>query len=355
MKTRSLPLQIGLFIAPVILALALAALLVLAVGADPLAVLQTIWEGATRDSRALGQMVNFWMPLTLVSIGLIVTFTAGLWNIGVEGQMVMGAVFATWGALTLDLPQPLLVAAEIALAMLGGALWAALAGVLKTRLGVHEIFGGVALNALSNVLLIYLISGPWQPPEGGSVRGTPPFPDAAIPSFLSDTFKVSLVAVLVVAAALVAVVLALRGTRWGLELKATGKNARSALLLGVPTRRAAMSAFVVCGALAGIAGLYRVLFTFVSASLRPGVSGGIGFLGVLVVLLIAVRPVWVPFVTLIFAVVLGGSARLQIALGVDSSLAGVLQGSLVLIVLLFNGLRGRLAAREETAEVTAHE
>ncbi|NWG17153.1 MAG: ABC transporter permease [Chloroflexi bacterium] len=355
MKTRSLPLQIGLIVVPVALALLLTALLILAVGADPLAVFQTVWEGATRDSRSFGQVVNFWMPLTLVGVGLIVTFTAGLWNIGVEGQMVMGAVFATWAALSLDLPQPLLVAVEILLALLGGGLWAALVGVLKTRLGVHEIFGGVALNALANVLLIYLISGPWQPPEGGSVRGTPPFPDAAIPTFLSDTFKVSLVAILIVLAAAVAVVLALRGTRWGLELKATGKNARSALLLGVPTRRAAMSAFIVCGALAGVAGLYRVLFTFVSASLRPGVSGGIGFLGVLVVLLVAVRPLGVPLVTFIFALVLGGSARLQIALGLDASLAGVLQGSLVLIVLLFNGLRGRLAAREEITEAAAHE
>jgi simple sugar transport system permease protein len=348
MKTRALALQIGLVIVPILLSLVITALLIMAVGANPGEVLTNIWQGAFRDTRAFGQVVNFWMPLTLVSIGLVITFTAGLWNIGVEGQMVMGAIFASWAALTLDLPQPLLVAVEILLAMLGGALWASLAGALKTFLGVHEIFGGVALNALSNVFLIYLISGPWQPPEGGSVRGTPPFPDAALPTPLSAEFKVSLVAILVVVAAVITIALALRGTRWGLELKATGKNARSALLLGVPTRRTAMSAFMVCGALAGIAGLYRVLFTFVSASLRPGVSGGIGFLGVLVVLLISTRPLWVPLVTFVFAAVLGGSARLQIALGLDASLAGVLQGFLVLITLLSNGVRQRVSDATHT-------
>jgi len=341
MKNQTFSVQLALVALPVILSLAITALLVMAVGADPREVFTLVWEGAFRDLRAIGQVVNFWIPLTLCSIGLIVTFTAGLWNIGVEGQMIMGAVFASWGALTLDLPTPLFVPVEILLAMLGGALWALLVGMLKTRLGVHEIFGGVALNALASVISIYLISGPWQPPEGGSVRATPPFPAAALLPPMSDTFKVSLLALVIVSAAILGVWLALRGTRWGLQLKATGKNARSALLLGVPTKRSALSAFMVCGMLAGIAGAYRVLFTY--NSLRPGVSGGIGFLGLLVVLLVANRALWAPLVAFAFAAVLGGSARLKIALQLDASLAGVLQGILVLTALLSTGLRTRLS------------
>ncbi len=341
MKSQTLTAQAALTALPIILSLAITALLVMAVGADPREVFTLVWEGAFRDLRAVGQVVNFWIPLTLCSIGLVVTFTAGLWNIGVEGQMILGAVFASWAALTLDLPAPILVPVEILLAMLGGALWALLVGVLKVRLGVHEIFGGVALNALANVIAIYLISGPWQPPEGGSVRATPPFPAPALLPPLSDTFKVSLLALVIVVVAVVGVWLALRGTRWGLQLKATGKNARSAMLLGVPTGRSALSAFIVCGMLAGIAGSYRVLFTY--NSLRPGVSGGIGFLGLLVVLLVANRALWAPLVAFAFAAVLGGSARLKIALQLDASLAGVLQGFLVLTALLSNGLRARLA------------
>ena len=145
--------------------------------------------------------------------------------------------------------------------------------------------------------------------------------------------------------AIVAVILVLRGTRWGLQLKATGKNARSALLLGVPTTRSAISALMVCGALAGIAGSYRVLFTY--NSLRTLVSGGIGFLALLVVLLVAVRALWAPFVAFLFAVILGGSTRLKIALQLDQSLAGVLQGLIVLMVLLANGLRQRFMERDQ--------
>jgi general nucleoside transport system permease protein len=355
-NNRSAGWQVGLTLLPIVVSLLITSLLVMAVGADPRAVFEKIWEGAFRDSNALGQVVNFWIPLTLASIGLIITFTAGLWNIGVEGQITMGAIFASWAALSLPLPPAILIPIEIIAAMLGGALWALLCGVLKTRLGVHEIFGGVALNFLANVTSLFLISGPWQPPEGGSVRATPPFPENALLPPLSESFQVNLLMMVLVIVAVIAVILALRGTRWGLQLKATGKNARSALLLGVPTGRSALSAFLVCGALAGLAGAYRVLFTY--ASLRPLVSGGIGFLGLLVVLLVSIRPLWVPFVTFAFAAILSGSGRLKIALQLDASLAGVLQEVLVLTVMLFNGLRTRLSrssnlVTEETTPSTS--
>jgi simple sugar transport system permease protein len=246
------------------------------------------------------------------------------------------------------LPAIIAIPFEIIMAMVGGALWAAIVAVLKTRLGVHEIFGGVGLNALANVAAIYLISGPWQPPQGGSVHATDQFSESAVLPPISVDFQVSLLALVMVAVSMITVVLALRGTRWGLQLKATGKNARSALLLGVPTERSAVTAMVVCGALAGIAGSYRVLFTY--GSLRPLVSGGIGFLGLLVVLLVANRGLWVPFVTLAFAGILGGSTRLKVALQLDQSLAGVLQGFLVLVVLLFNGVRQRLQERTTEGE-----
>jgi general nucleoside transport system permease protein len=348
MRNRSVT-QISLVVLPILASLLITTVLIMLVGADPRAVFEKVWEGAFRDLRSFSQVVNFWIPLTLVSMSLIVTFTAGLWNIGVEGQMGMGAVFATWGALTLQLPPLILVPVEILLAMLGGALWATLVGILKTRLKVHEIFGGVALNALANIVSIYLISGPWQPAEGGSVRATPPFPvDALLPP-MSPDFGVSLLALVIVGVVIVGVIVALRGTRWGLQLKATGKNARSALLLGVPTGRSAMSAFIVCGMVAGIAGAYRVLFTY--GSLRPLVSGGIGFLGLLVVLLVSIHALWVPLVTFVFAAILGGSTRLKVALQLDASLAGVLQGVLVLAVLFSNGLRERW--RESSPAPTA--
>lgn len=337
--------RVGLTVLPIIVSLAVTSLIILLVGANPITVFERVMEGAFRNSNSMAGVVNFWIPLALCSMGLIITFTAGLWNIGVEGQMVMGAIFASWAALNIDLPTPILIPIEIMLAMLGGGLWGALVGFLKIKLGVHEIFGGVGLNSLANVIAIYLISGPWQPPEGGSAQSTAPFPQASLLPSISTEFPVSLLALTLVFVAIIFVIIALRGSRWGLNLKATGKNSRSALLLGVPVVQSALSAFVVCGALAGLAGSYRVLFVY--SSLRPFSSGGIGFLALLVVLVASTRALWTPFIAFAFAVILAGSTRLRVTLQLDQSLAGVLQGMVVLFVLLTNGLRQRLT---ETAK-----
>jgi len=339
---KSLAIQLTFLLIPIVISLLFAALLVGAVGRDPLEVVDALWQGAFKDSRKVGGVVNFWIPLTLVSIGLVVTFRAGLWNIGVEGQMMMGALFASWGAQFILLDEslsPLLNIILITLAALGGMFWAFLVGILKIRLGVNEIFGGVALNALVNVISIYMISGPWQPRIGGSAQGTEPFPTAALLPEHSSQFPVNLFMIGLVLVVFVLVFAMLNATRWGLNLKAVGRNMRSARLLGVATEGTSMSAFLVCGALAGMAGSYRVLFTF--DNLRPLSSGGIGFLGLLVVLLLSVRLLWVPLITFAFAAILTGSTRLQIApsLKLDSSLAGVLQGMLVLSVILFQGVQ----------------
>ncbi|MBI1282643.1 MAG: ABC transporter permease [Anaerolineaceae bacterium] len=345
MKNQSLPVRIAFAVVPILVSLLVTALLIILVGADPTKVVSKLWSGAFADLASISNVINFWIPLTLASIGLVVTFTAGLWNIGVEGQILMGALFASGVALHWQIPAPFLVPVEIMVAMLGGALWALLVGALKVYLGVHEIFGGVALNALANVIAITLITGPWRGTTGGNSRGTPTFPTDAILPPISADLNVSLLAFIIVIVVVVVIWLALRGTRWGLQLKATGKNARSALLLGVPTDRSTLSAFVVCGLIAGIAGSYRVLFTF--QNLRPLVSGGIGFLALLVVLLISMRVLWVPIITLIFALLLGGSAKLKIDLKLDASLVGVMQDTIVLIVLLFNGLRQRIQERRQ--------
>lgn len=350
MKTQSLLVRIVFAVGPVLLSLLVTGLLITLVGADPRTVVTKLWSGAFADLASVSNVINLWIPLTLASVGLVVTFTAGLWNIGVEGQIMMGALFASGVALYWQIPAPFLIPVEILVAMLGGALWATLVGVLKVYLGVHEIFGGVALNALANVIAITLITGPWGSEDGGNSRGTAQFsPDAILPPISAD-LNVSLLAFILVVMVVVVIWFALRGTRWGLQLKATGKNARSALLLGVPTGRSTLSAFIVCGMIAGIAGSYRVLFTF--GNLRPFASGGIGFLALLVVLLISLRVLWIPLVTIIFALLLGGSAKLKIDLKLDASLVGVMQDTIVLIVLLFNGLRQRLQENRQQKDPT---
>lgn len=324
-------------------------LLLLLFGANPLEAANALWQGAFGSQDRLLGTVAFWIPLTLCAIGLMLTFTAGLWNIGIEGQFILGSIGASWVALGLKgQPAWVMVPLEILAAMAAGALWAGLSGLLKTHGKVHEIFSGLALTNLAIILTNYLISGPWQPPEGGSFRGTQPFvAEALLPRLAESRFSPLSLALASVAFAVVAVLLS--NTTWGLKLKALGRNPRSAFLLGVSSQRETILAMMACGALAGLAGAVRVLSWF--DSLRQSISGGIGFLALLVVMLAGYRILWAPFVAFFFSAVLQGSIILQLRTQLHSSLGGILTGVLVLFTLLFGDpdklLRLRKKANDE--------
>jgi ABC-type uncharacterized transport system permease subunit len=342
---------------PVLMSVLATTLLLLLVGGDPTTTFSALFDGAIGTSDRLFSTLAFWVPLLLCASGLLVTFTAGLWNIGVEGQMIMGALGASWVALKVAAPNPgipgwLVLLLEVLAAATAGALWAALAGLLKTRGGVHEIFGGVALNNLAIIATNYLISGPWQPPEGGTFRGTEPFPSRALFPLLGDT-RFSPLSLVLALAVLLLVGLSLRGSSWGLRLKALGKNPRSAFLLGVPSEREILTAMVVCGASAGLAGSVRVLSWF--DSLRQSISGGIGFLAILIVLLAGMRPLWTLLIALIFSALLTGGTIVQLRTQLKASISGIIQGTLVLFVLLFGDYRRLLRKRHRETEAEGTE
>jgi simple sugar transport system permease protein len=301
-------------------------------GANPLTAFDAMLQGAFGDTSKTLSVLAFWVPLLLSATGLLITFTAGLWNIGIEGQIIMGAIAASWVALKLEAPPAILIPLEILAAMAAGALWAALSAVLKTRGKVHEIFSGLALNNLAIILTNYLISGPWQPPEGGSFRGTEPFQEAALLPLLGES-RFSPLSLVIALVAFGMVVVTLRGTLWGLKLKALGKNLRSAFLLGVSSEREMILAMMFCGALAGLGGAVRVLSWF--DSLRQSISGGIGFLALLVVMLANYRMFWIPPISFFFSVVLNGAITLQLRTQLHSSLGGILTEMMVLFVVLF--------------------
>ncbi len=282
-----------------------------------------------------------WIPLLIVTAGLLVTFSAGLWNIGIEGQIMVGAIFTT-GALRLlqdsALPSALIIVAGFLAGMLGGALWAALAGLLKIYGGVNEIFGGLGLNFVATALALWLIFGPWKRPGVGSMSGTEPFPEALWLPLLPGT-RLSGWSVAVGLVGIIVIYFLLQGTYFGLRLKAVGRNARAAFLLGIPTSMYGLLAFLICGALAGAAGAVQV--TGVYHRLIPSISSGYGFLGLMVAMLVNYQAIWAVLVSLFFAALNIGSIQLPIVLKVDSSLAGVLQGALVLFFMLMDGVRRR--------------
>jgi simple sugar transport system permease protein len=227
---------------------------------------------------------------------------------------------------------------------MGGACWGMLAGALRLYGNVNEIFGGLGLNFIAGSLTVYLVLGPWKRPGIGSTSGTQPFPSSLwLPAFKG--FQVSPIEVLLGLMAMALVGWALRGTRFGLQLKAIGKNLRAAFLKGIPVRQNMLSAFGLCGALAGLAGWVLVVGMSARHNLFPLISSGYGFLAILVVLLANLSALWSVPISFFFAAISMGSLQLALQRQLDSSLGGVIQGMLVLSILVTKGLQSRLLSR----------
>lgn len=332
-------------LAALLLSFSVVSLILLAVGASPTEAFRNMFAGSFGSMRKFAEVLVAFVPLLLVTAGLLVTFAAGLWNIGVEGQVVLGAIATTWVyRLFLDssLPPALIIVLAILGGMIGGALWAGLAGLLKVFGGVNEIFGGLGLNFVATALTIYLIFGPWKRPGVASMSGTVPFPDEFSLPLLTD-LRISPWALALAIIGIVLVYFLLQGTYFGLRLKAVGKNFRAAYLLGIPTWQYSMYAFLICGALAGAAGAMQVAAVY--HRLIPSISSGYGYLGLMVAMLVNYQAVWAAPVALFFAALNIGSIQLPILMKLDSSLAGVLQGVLVLFVLLGEGVRQKFGRR----------
>jgi simple sugar transport system permease protein len=335
-------LNFGFQMAAVIMALLFTTVILLMAGAQPIQAYLYVIKGAFGSTNNIANVLSAWAPLLLTTSGVLITFAAGLWNIGIEGQIMAGAIFTT-GALRLlqnsAWPTGWILVVGFLAGMVGGALWGALVGVLKTFGGVNEIFGGLGLNFVATAFALYLIIGPWKRPGIASTSGTLLFPNKlwlpTLPGVVLSPWALG-VGILVV----ILTYFLLRGTHFGLRLKAVGKNSKAAFLIGVPTWQYSMFAFLLCGVFAGLAGAIQV--TSVYHRLIPAISSGYGFLGLLVAMLINYQAIWAVPITLFFAALNIGGVQLPIMLKLDSSLSGVLQGILVLFVLLVEGARKRL-------------
>jgi simple sugar transport system permease protein len=305
-------------------------------GTPVLAAWQLMLSGWASTAATRADTLMLAAPLLLCAAGLTITFAAGLYNLGIEGQVTFGAIgcMAVMRAFP-DWPTPLLWATALAGAMLAGAIWAGAAALLRRYGRVSEIFAGLGLNFLAIGCVLYLVAGPWKKSGSASITGTEPLPrELWLPTF--EGVRLAPVAPALGLLAIGVVWLVLARSRWGLEIRAVGINAAAAERLGVPAAQRMTAALAVCGTLAGLAGGLQALAVF--HALVSNVSSGIGLLALLVVLLVDARPAWVLPVALTFAAFAISAFKLPLALQVDSSLGGVVQGALVLCALIARAL-----------------
>jgi simple sugar transport system permease protein len=319
--------------ASVLLALLVGALLLAAAGVSPLAAYRAILSASLLHGHALSDTVVKATPLILCGLACTVAFRARLWNVGAEGQLLLGAWAATGVAsfwLKAALPAPLHLSLMALAAVLAGAAWACLPGLLRATLEVNEIISSLMLVYVAQKLLAYFIFGPWS--EGGFPL-TPLFPRQAWLPRLSDLsghlpFLSGLTAHAGVLLALLLAGLlgfALRRTAWGFELRLLGDSPRAARYTGLSARWKIFSTLVISGALAGLAGGVEV--AGVVHRLQDRFSPGYGFVAIAVAWLGRLSPAGVLVGALLFAALLVGAKEVQ-----PGGIALMLQGTIMLTV-----------------------
>ena len=309
-----------------------------AAGAPPAAAFVQILKGALGSWSKFAHVIKAWVPLTLCAAGLLFTFRIGLWNIGIEGQVILGAILTT-AVMRAGSASPhadLVLVAAFAAGGAGGALWAIAAGLLKTRGGVHEIFAGLGLNFVAQGLALWLIFGPWKRPGVASMSGTEVFP-RSLWLFHFTGLRISPVGLTLAVGAVAVTAMILGRSRLGLSLRAIGSNPRAAVLFGLKPSRFMVLAMAFAGCFAGMAGSVQVAGVY--HRLIPSISSNYGYLALLVVML-ANYNVWaVAPIAFFFACLNVGSIQLPMVLRLDSSLSGVIQGGLVLATLAVQAWR----------------
>ncbi|WP_394826751.1 ABC transporter permease [Pendulispora albinea] len=316
----------------------------LLMGASPAAVAVAFWDGAFGTVDQAARVLGTLSPLLLCASGLLFTFRAGLYNLGVEGQLVVGAIAATGAASATEsvLPAWAVIAVALVAGMLAGASWGVLTGVLHVFGRVSEIFAGLGMNFMAQGAALYLIFGPWKREGVASMAGTEPM-DRSLWMSTFGTTDASPTALLLAIAAAVFTAVLIQRTHFGLKVRAVGQNLRSAHVLGVPAVQQLLIVFAACGVFSGLAGALQVMAVF--HRLIPNVSSNLGYLALLVVMLASFDMRLVVPIAVLFSVLNVGSLRLPLALGLESSLSGVLQGALALVFLLLP--RGDSGARRE--------
>jgi general nucleoside transport system permease protein len=318
-----------------ILALALtvvtAGIIFAILGKDPLESLRVIWLDPLASKRGLSELWVKASPLILIGVGLSLGFRANVWNIGAEGQFLMGAIFASGVALAFyDVTSVPVWPAMMLAGILGGGLWAAFPAYLKTRFNASEILTSLMLTYVAHLVLIYLVVGPWKDPEGYGFPQSRLFTEAAIsPNLISGTriHLGILIAILVVLAGW----FVLSKSLIGFKLKVVGQAPRAAAYAGFSTKAMTWLSLVLGGGLAGLAGMFEVAGPI--GQLTPALPTGYGFTAIIVAFLGRLHPMGVLMAGLILALSYLGGEKAQIALGMPAAVTKINQGILLFYLL----------------------
>jgi simple sugar transport system permease protein len=306
-------------------------LLFVALGKDPVAGLRVFFWDPIKSPYALGELTVKATPLLLIALGLAVCFRSNVWNIGAEGQYVLGAIAASGVALMADKGSSSWIVLPVLLAgVLGGMFWAGITAWLRDRFNANEILVSLMLVYVAVMLLSFMVSGPWKDPQGYNFPQSRTF-DAAtrIPRLFAGS-RVS-IGIFIALAGVACVWVFLFRTRAGFAQQVGGLAPAAARYAGFSSRRALWVALLVSGGMAGLAGALEVAGPI--GQLTPYVPAGYGFAAIIVAYVGRLHPVGMVLSAVLMSMFYIGGELAQSRLGMPRSLTGVFQGLLLFTLL----------------------
>jgi ABC-type uncharacterized transport system permease subunit len=336
-------------------ALLIGAVMLLFLRVSPIEAYTALWEGAFGSSNAFAETLVKATPLLLVAIGICISFRGDVINIGGEGQMIIGAIFATWVGLTFTgLPGWLVITLAMLAGFVGGAIWGGIPGFLKAYFSVNEILSTVMMNAIAVQLMNFLLRGPMIDPSQAELASK--IPQTAR---LLDIFRLPrLVPTRLHLGALIAVLLAvlvyilLWRTTLGYRIRAVGQNPHASRYAGIKVPRYIVLALLLSGAFAGLAGaiqVYGVNYRMITDGSASGFTGSAGFNGIVAALFGQLHPIWSIPASVLFGALLVGANSMQRVVQVPSALVIALNGLVVVFVVSSEIIRRRRQTRRRVA------
>ncbi|MFT6905175.1 MAG: ABC-type uncharacterized transport system permease subunit [Oleiphilaceae bacterium] len=270
-------------------------------------------------------------PLLLCAIGLMLCFKAKVWNIGAEGQFIMGGLGGGYIALELlAVESSLVLPAVLVFGALSGLLWAALAALLKTRFGANEILTTIMLNYIALNALFYGVHGPLKDPDGYNFPESAMFSEFATLPLVLEGFRLNISLLFGLAAVAIVWTLMSR-TLLGFQISVLGEDASAARFAGFKEKRLVWFVLLACGALAGLAGVSEV--TGPIGQLNPYIAPGYGYAAIIIVFLGRMHPLGILFASMLLALTFMGGEMVQMELALPKSLTGLFQGMLLFYLL----------------------
>jgi ABC-type uncharacterized transport system permease subunit len=315
-------------IAAFISALAAGGLFILFLGYNPIELYGTIISGAFRSKMAFQATIRFMIPLLMSSLGVAMAFKMRFWNIGAEGQIIVGAVCASYFALFHDTwPHFLLLLVMFAAGALGGGLWGLIPAYFKSKYDTNETLFTLMLNYIALHIITYLRDGPWKDPGSSGFPKIARFaPNAQLDKILGVHFGWIIALILVFI-----VFIYLRYTKHGYEISVVGESKSTAKYAGMDVRKIILRTMAISGGICGITGMIQAAGS--DMTLASSVAGGVGFTAIIVSWLAYLNPFGILLVSFLFSVLEKGSSVMQSAYGLSTYFSSVLQGIILFFIL----------------------